>query len=172
MDPFIAEVRIFAGNFAPKGWATCDGQILPISQNTALFSLVGTNYGGDGRSTFGLPNLQGRAAMNAGAGPGLTPRHLGETSGTETVTLDLTQIPSHNHNLLAANDVGDTNQPADNTFARSSGASVYSPAGPKVVAMSPVALTAVGSGQAHNNMQPYLALTFIIAMQGVYPPRS
>jgi microcystin-dependent protein len=172
MDPFVAEVRIFAGNFAPKGWATCDGQILPISQNTALFSLVGINFGGDGRSTFGLPNLQGKAVMHAGSGPGLTQRSLGETGGTETVTLNVNQIPLHNHNLMAVNDAGDTNQPLNNGFARSSGASVYSPAGPQVVAMSAAALTPIGRGEAHNNMQPYLSLIFIIAIQGIYPPRS
>ena len=172
MDPFIAEVRIFAGNFTPKGWAACNGQIMPISQNTALFSLVGTTYGGDGKTNFALPNMQGNAAMHPGSGRGLTPRDLGETGGSTTVTLNLSQIPQHNHNVMAINDVGDTNQPANNGIARSSGASVYSPAGPPAVAMSASALPVTGGGQAHNNMQPFLALNFIIALQGVFPPRS
>lgn len=170
MDPFVAEVKIFAGNFAPRGWATCDGQLLPISQNTALFSLIGITYGGDGRSTCALPNLKGRAVMHPGHGPGLTPYRLGEMSGTETVTLTAQQIPFHTHNLMAVNDVGDTNQPSNNGMARSSGASVYGTAGAQTK-MSDAALANTGGGLAHNNMQPYLSMLFIIALQGIYPQR-
>lgn len=172
MDPFLAEVRIFTGNFAPKGWASCDGQILPLSQNTALFSLLGTTYGGDGKSTFALPNLSGRAPLHAGQSPGLSEYFLGEQGGSQSVTLVVSEIPAHNHNIVSVNDVGDTNQAAGNGIARSSGAAVYGPAGPAQVNMAPTALGATGISSAHNNMQPYLPLYFIIAMQGVYPPRS
>lgn len=171
-DPFVAEIRIFAGNFAPKGWATCDGQILPISQNTALFSLLGTMYGGDGRVTFGLPDLKGRAPMHWGDGPGLTPRDIGEASGTETVSLLSTEMPSHTHNLRAVGDVGDTNDPSGNSIARSTGAAVYNAASSPLVQMSDFAVGQMGMGLPHNNMQPYLTLAFIIALQGVYPPRG
>lgn len=171
MDPFVAEVRIFAGNFAPKGWATCDGQLLPISQNTALFSLLGTTYGGDGKSNFALPDMRGRAAMQPGQGPGLSDRYLGESAGEETVTLIVSEIPAHNHTIMSINDSGDTNQPAGNGFARSTGASVYSPSGPQQASLSPTALSPTGGSQPHNNMQPYLVLNYIIAMQGVFPQR-
>ncbi len=172
MDPFVAEVRIFAGNFAPKGWATCDGQILPISQNTALFSLLGTTYGGDGKSTFALPNMRGRVAVHPGQGPGLSYRDLGETGGSEAVILNNSELPAHNHNVMTVNDVGDTNQAANNGIARSSGAAVYSPAGQPMVAMSELSLSENGRSMPHNNMQPYLTLNYIIAMQGVFPPRG
>lgn len=171
MDPFVAEIRIFTGNFAPTGWARCDGQILPLSQNTALFSLLGTIYGGNGLNTFALPNLQGRSPMHPGQGPGLSLRDLGEESGSETVTLLSTETPSHTHNLMAINDIGDVNTPTNNGFSRSTGASVYAASGP-VTAMSPQAISIAGSGLPHNNRQPLLTLTFIIALQGVFPPRS
>jgi len=170
-DPFVAEIKIFAGNFAPKGWATCDGQIIPISQNTALFSLLGTTYGGDGKSNFALPNLQGMAPMHPGDGHGLSNRYLGETGGTTAVTLLNSEIPAHNHALQFVNDVGDINTPQNFTMARSSGGAVYNGAGVGHVAMSPLSLSNTGGGQAHNNMQPYLTLMFIIAMQGIYPQR-
>lgn len=170
-DPFVAEIRIFTGNFAPTGWATCDGQILPLSQNTALFSLLGTNYGGNGQSTFGLPDLKGRSPMHHGQGPGLSVRDLGEFSGSETVTLLASETPSHNHNLVSIGDVGDTNTPTNNGFARSTGAAVYNASG-ATVAMAPQAIGIVGSGLPHNNRQPLLTLNFIIALQGVYPPRQ
>ena len=170
-DPFVAEVRIFAGNFAPTGWARCDGQILSISQNTALFSLLGTTYGGNGQSTFALPDLQGRSPMHPGQGPGLSLHDLGESSGTETVTLLTSETPPHNHTLKAINDFGDINTPTDNGFARSSGAAVYAASGP-VTALSPQAISVVGADAPHNNRQPLLTLTFIIALQGVYPPRT
>ena len=120
-EPFIAEIRIFAGNFAPRGWALCDGQLLPISQNTALFSLIGTVYGGDGETNFALPDLRGRAAMHAGNGPGLTPRQLGSRSGAATVTLTPGEVPSHNHAMRASPNPGESPDPTGNTLARSVG---------------------------------------------------
>ncbi len=170
-DPFVAEIRIMACNFAPTGWAFCNGQLLPISQNTALFSLLGTYYGGNGQSTFGLPDLQGRAPMHQGQGPGLSSRFLGEEGGVETVTLIQSEIPVHNHNIMTVNDIGDTNQPTGNSLSRSSGASVYGTAGGNAM-LAVTALGVTGSSFPHNNMQPYLALNFVIALQGVYPPRS
>jgi len=173
-EKFVAEIRIFAGNFAPTGWATCDGQLLPISQNTALFSLLGTTYGGDGKSTFALPNLQGSAPLQQGQGPGLSLRDLGEIGGEQNVTLLQTEMPAHNHTAVAASGTG---QPDPTSNAWASGAkgfgSIYSPSVPASnVQMSPAALSINGSSQPHNNMMPYLCLTFIIALQGVFPPRS
>jgi len=171
MDPFVAEIRIMANNFAPAGWALCNGQILPISQNTALFSLLGTTYGGNGLSTFALPDLQGRAPMHHGQGPGLTDRFLGETGGSVTETLIISEIPSHNHTLVSIPDVGDSNQPAGNGIARSTGAAIYSATAAPMVQMGPNSLSTTGSSLPHNNLQPLLTLNFVIAMQGVYPPR-
>ena len=171
-DPFIAEIRIFAGNFAPRGWALCQGQLLPIAQNTALFSLIGTIYGGDGRTTCGLPNLQGRAPMHPGNGPGLSLRRLGERSGNETRTLTTAQIPSHNHTLNINDGVyGDSNLPGGNIFAKSAvpTASEYSTVAPTIKGGE---LSDTGGGQSHNNMQPYLGLYYIIAIVGTYPSRS
>lgn len=170
-DQFVAEIRMVSFNFAPSGWATCDGQLLPISQNTALFSLLGTNYGGNGLSTFGLPNLQGRAAMHQGSGPGLSSRFVGEEGGVETVTLLQTEIPVHTHNMMAANFPADSNNPTGNTLARSSNVAAYGTTG-NSVQMNPLTLSASGSSFPHNNMQPYLALYFVIAMQGIFPPRQ
>lgn len=176
MDPFVAEIRIFSFNFAPKGWAFCDGQILPLSQNTALFSLLGTTYGGDGKSNFALPNLQGCAAMHPGQGPGLSLHDLGETGGSETVTLLESEIPSHSHALMAdaAND-GQAHSPLNGSYAKippgSPPAYASAPA-TMPVNMSSFALAPAGGNQPHNNMQPYLTLNFCIALQGVYPPRS
>jgi microcystin-dependent protein len=170
-DPFVAEIRIFAFNFAPKGWAFCDGQLLPISQNTALFSLLGTFYGGDGKSTFALPDLQGSAAMHQGQGQGLSQRFLGQQSGSESITLLQTEMPQHPHTLTAQGAPGDTSSPANAAYARVIGATPYEPPGP-LVAMAPTALPPAGGGLPHNNLQPYLTLNFCIAMQGVFPPRS
>ena len=169
-DPFVAEIRIFAGNFAPNGWATCDGQILPLSQNTALFSLLGTTYGGDGRSNFALPNLQGRAPMHSGQGPGLSLRFWGESEGSQTVTLLQTEIPAHTHTLQAVNDLADSSNPGG-SLARAVNVRPYASATPNT-AMSAQAVGNSGNSQPHNNLQPYLALIFIIALQGVFPPRS
>lgn len=170
-EPFIAEIRIFAGNFAPRSWAFCNGQLLPLSQNTALFALIGTTYGGDGRTTTALPNLQGRAPMHPGIGPGLTSRSLGQRGGDEHVTLSETQIPNHNHIAKASDEKGETNLPKENVFAQSTIpiASVYSAESPDVIGGE---LTLSGGSQAHNNMQPYLTLNYIIALQGLYPSRS
>jgi microcystin-dependent protein len=170
-DPFVAEIRMFAGNFAPTGWAMCDGQLLPISQNTALFSLVGTFYGGDGKSTFALPDLQGSAPMGQGDGPGLSQRFLGEQGGTEFVTLLQTELPSHGHTAFAKTSLGNSQTPADQTWAGSNNAKQYVNTPPNL-AMSPLATSLTGGGLPHNNMPPYLVVTFIIAMQGVFPPRS
>lgn len=173
-DPFVAEIRIFAGNFAPKHWAFCNGQLMPISQNTALFSLLGTTYGGDGKSTFALPDLQGRSPMQHGQGPGLTRRFLGEMSGTETVTLMQAEMPHHTHQLQAVAPgpftIGNRAVPEGNLLAAPSAGNQYTP---NLVpqTMAPQALSTAGSTAPHNNMQPYLTLTFIIALQGIFPPR-
>lgn len=172
-DPFVAEIRIFPFNFAPKGWAWCDGQLLPLSQNTALFSLLGTTYGGDGKSNFALPDLQGRAPMHPGQGPGLSLHDLGETGGSETVTLLESEIPAHSHTLMAQGAPADTNVPVGNSIARVIGATPYlPPAGAPLVAMAPQALAPAGGDQPHNNLQPYLTFYFNIALQGVFPPRT
>jgi len=173
-DPFVAEIRIFPFNFAPKGWAWCDGQLMPISQNTALFSLLGTTYGGDGKSTFALPNLQGRAPMHPGQGPGLSLHDLGETGGSETVSLLESEIPLHNH-FVAAQTVplGSLVMPSSSTtLTRPASGNLYNVAGPAQVSMAPEALQPAGGDQPHNNMQPYLTFYFCIALQGVFPPRS
>lgn len=170
-DPFVAEIRIFPFNFAPKGWAWCDGQLLPISQNTALFSLLGTTYGGNGTSNFALPDLQGRSPMHPGQGPGLSLHDLGETGGSETVTLLESEMPAHNHALQTFNDIGEdrlVNSTA--AMARSTGGFLYNAPG-ALVQMSPQAISPVGGDQPHNNMQPYLTFYFCIALQGVFPPR-
>jgi microcystin-dependent protein len=173
VDPFVAEIRIFPFNFAPKGWAFCDGQILPISQNTALFSLLGTTYGGDGKSTFALPNMQGNTPMHPGQGPGLSLHDLGETGGSETVSLLESEIPSHAHTLRAATDPGDLKIPTPaRALARSQGANAYQTTTTGLVMMSDNVLAPAGGDQPHNNMQPYLTLNFCIALQGVFPPRT
>ena len=175
MDPFVAEIRIFPFNFAPKGWAFCDGQLLPISQNTALFSLLGTTYGGDGKSTFELPNMQGNAPMAPGQGPGLSLHDLGETGGTETVTLLQTEIPAHTHFMRAHNlDPADVQNPTPQTsLAQSSQGNAYNATtATGLVSLAAEALGPAGGSLPHNNMQPYLTLSFCIALQGVYPPRT
>jgi microcystin-dependent protein len=171
MDPFVAEIRIFPFNFAPKGWAFCDGQILPISQNTALFSLLGTTYGGDGKSNFALPDMQGNAPMHPGQGPGLSLHDLGETGGSETVTLLESEIPSHSHGLIASQADGTDQQGGQELFASGIGLAMFAPPGP-LTAMSNQAIAPAGGDQPHNNMQPYLTLNFNIALQGVFPPRT
>ena len=172
-DPFVAEIRIFPFNFAPKGWAWCDGQLLPLSQNTALFSLLGTTYGGNGKSNFALPDLQGRAPMHPGQGPGLSLHDLGETGGSEAVTLLESEIPSHAHSLMASVDAANAQTPSSAvTLARSAGGTAYSTTTSGLVAMSDQALEPAGGDQPHNNLQPYLTFYFAIALQGVFPPRS
>lgn len=173
-EPFVAEIRIFAGNFAPRGWAFCNGQLLPVSQNTALFSLIGTTYGGDGRSTTALPNLQGRAPMHPGRGPGLTARRLGERGGSETITLTEAQMPDHTHTLMADSFPASFQIPAANrTFARSNLGNAYqSDSSSNLVPMADRVLDSTGGSQPHNNLQPFLAINFIIALVGLYPSRS
>jgi microcystin-dependent protein len=179
MDPFVAEIRIFPFNFAPKGWAFCDGQLLPLSQNTALFSLLGTTYGGDGKSNFALPNLQGRAPMHPGQGPGLSLHDLGEAAGTDTVTLLSTEIPTHHHTFNAASQGATTPNPAGGSYAQgqwtasgtSGNVNIYYTAAPNTT-LAPNAIGPNNGGQPHNNLMPYLTLNFCIALQGVYPPRT
>ena len=172
-DPFVAEIRIFPFNFAPKGWAWCDGQLMPLSQNTALFSLLGTTYGGNGKSNFALPDLQGRAPMFWGQGPGLSLHDIGETGGAETVTLLESEIPVHTHAMGAHDiDLGELNAPASNrSLAKSANATAYTTAS-NLVGMSSSTLAPTGGDRPHNNMQPYLTFYFCIALQGVYPPRT
>ena len=169
MDPFVAEIRIFPFNFAPSGWAFSNGQLMPISQNTALFSLLGTTYGGDGKSTFALPDLRGTAPMHPGQGPGLSLYDLGQMGGSETVTLLQSEIPAHNHQVQVINDSGFSSEPTANVPARNT---FYNNAVSPAVAMSSSALAPVGGNQPHNNMMPYLTVNFNIALQGIFPPRS
>jgi microcystin-dependent protein len=171
-DPFVAEIRIFPFNFAPRGWAWCDGQLLPLSQNTALFSLLGTTYGGNGKSNFALPDLQGRTPMHPGQGPGLSLHDLGETGGSETVSLLESEIPAHSHGMLGAAEAAEENDPAGHAFAVTVGNNIYSTATSPLVNMADVTLAPAGGDQPHNNMQPYLTFYFNIALQGVFPPRT
>ena len=170
-DPFVAEIRIFPFNFAPKGWAWCDGQLLPLSQNTALFSLLGTTYGGDGKSNFALPDIQGNAVMHQGQGPGLSLHDLGETGGSETVTLLESEIPAHSHATNASEADGLERTPKGQLLATGISISQYQTPGP-LTGLSPNAVAPAGGDQPHNNLQPYLTFYFNIALQGVFPPRT
>lgn len=168
-DPFVAEIRMFGFNFAPTGWAQCNGQLLPISQNTALFSLLGTMYGGDGKSTFALPDLQNSVPIFWGQGPGLSLYDEGQQGGSEFVTLISSEMPLHTHDLIASEEVVNAND-VDNTFFGAGETRYATPA--NITNMSPFALTVAGSSLPHNNMMPYLVVNFCIAMQGVFPPRG
>ncbi len=178
-DPFVGEIRSFPFNFAPRGWAFCNGQLLPLSQNTALFSLLGTYYGGNGSSNFALPNLQGNVPMGDGQGPGLSLRDLGETGGVQTVTLLTTEIPQHAHTLNARVGPAQSPDPANNVLSPGTwqqGANLgvvqtYATQSPNAQ-MSPTAAALAGGSQPHNNMMPYLTINWCIALQGVYPPRQ
>jgi microcystin-dependent protein len=172
-DPFLAEIRIFPFTFAPKGWAFCNGQLMPISQNTALFALLGTVYGGDGKSTFALPNMQGNAAMQPGQSEGLSYRHLGETGGSETIKLLEAEMPLHTHTVNTNTDPGTLQQPGpDRILARSANATAYqSNTTGNLAAMASQALASTGGSLPHNNMQPYLTVNYCIAMQGIFPQR-
>ncbi|MBW7476070.1 tail fiber protein [Paenibacillus oenotherae] len=173
MDPYVGEIRIFAGSYAPRGWAFCNGQLVAIRQNTALFSILGVQYGGDGKTTFALPNLQGKAPMNQGNGPGLTPRSVGEDVGSSTVTLLTTELPNHIHTATCPSNVAaDQMTPQGAVWANTGGRK-----GDKVYSdlintpMNPMAILPQGGSQPHNNMQPYLAINYIIALEGVFPQR-
>lgn len=175
VDPFIGEVTMFAGNFAPRGWAFCDGQLLSISDNSALFSLLGTTYGGDGRTTFGLPDLRGRVAIHAGQGPGLTDRRQGSKGGVETVTLNIAQLPHHNHTLNIVNSLAKESSPVGHAPALPSGGGpmLYgSPDGGDTAEFHQSTIGYAGGGQAHENMPPYGTVRYIIALQGVFPSRN
>ena len=168
--PFIGQIDLFAGNFAPRNYATCQGQLLSISQNTALFSILGTTYGGDGRTTFGLPNLESRAPMHPGRGPGLSQRRLGERAGSPTVPLNEAENGVHNHPMLAGT-AGTTNTPAANLGIADVNSVFAAPSSP-ALGLDGNALLPQGSGVPHTNEQPYLVVTFIIALQGVFPSRN
>ena len=168
MDAFIGEIRIFGGDYAPPGWAFCNGQLLPLSQNTALFSLLGTVYGGDGKSTFALPDLQGSAPMQPGQGQGLSLRDLGEMSGVESITLLVSEIPLHAHTYQATEEAANENNPGGN--APGNGVGMYA-APNNLTPMAFQTLPPAGGGLPPNNMQPYLALNFCIALQGIFPQR-
>ena len=176
-DQFLAEIRLFGGNFAPAGWALCNGQIMPIAQNTALFSILGTFYGGNGTTTFGLPDLQARIPLhadNGAAAPGLTPVDLGEQLGSAAVTLLASEMPSHTHAPAAYSGGGDTDSPASASWAQARlgrvSDQIYATAG-GTQPMHEAALASAGGGQPHNNLSPYLVINFIIALQGIYPTR-
>ena len=167
-EPFLAEIRIFGFGFAPRGWAFCNGQLMPISQNTALFSLLGTTYGGDGRTTFALPNMQGSTPVQPGQGTGLSPRNLGDTGGSSSVSLTQSHMASHNHLLVTSNNDGNNTNPTARYFGR--GNQIYgTPA--NLGSMAQGMLGQTGGNQPHNNLQPYLTLNFCIAMQGIFPSR-
>jgi microcystin-dependent protein len=168
-QPYVGEIRMFAGNFAPAGWMFCDGQILPISEYDTLFNLIGTTYGGDGQETFGLPNLQGRVPLHNGTGSSGTTYVIGEPAGVEQVTLTTQQMPIHAHPMLASTDTGSGSNPGGNLLAQASGAILFLKAQSPTVALSSQVVGSVGGNQPHDNMQPYLCLSFIISLFGVFP---
>lgn len=170
-DPFIGQIMFGAFNFAPRGWAECNGQLLPIAQNTALFALLGTQYGGNGQTTFALPDMRGRMPMHAGQGPGLSPREQGEAAGHETVTLTPAQMPAHSHDLKATNTEANLVSPSGNLPATKSRVALYA-SGPVDATMSPLAITQAGGSQPHDNMSPFLTVKCYIALFGVFPSRN
>lgn len=172
-EPFVGEVRMFAGNFAPRGWAFCDGQLLAVSQNDALFSLLGTIYGGDGRTTFGLPDMRGRLALHAGSGPGLSPRRLGAKGGSENETLTVNQLPSHSHSVHAANTAGSSTNPTGNFARDAAGSDIYIQAlTSTTTTLHPSAVNNTGGSRSHTNLMPFLCINYIIALFGIYPSRQ
>lgn len=172
-EPFIGEIRMFGGNFAPAGWALCQGQQIPISQNDTLFNLIGTIYGGDGQETFDLPNLSSRIPVHAGQGPGLSQNYqLGETFGVEQVTLSTQQIPVHNHSMLASNEFGQNSSPTGGYYAQIQAGQLYHEPFDPTVVLNPGALSPVGGSQPHENMMPFLCINFIISLYGIYPPMN
>lgn len=171
-DQFLGEIRMFGTNFPPKGWAQCNGQLMPLSQNTALFALLGTMYGGDGKSTFGLPDLMGRAPIAYGQVPGLSERLVGHLGGSETVTLLESEIPAHTHTLRATNSPADVSSPTATTaLARSTGKAAYHALDGNATTMAPGVISVAGGDQPHNNLMPFLVVTFCIALQGIFPHR-
>jgi len=170
-EPFVGEIRMFAGNFAPRGWALCDGQLLAVSQNDALFSLFGTIYGGDGRTTFGLPDIRGRIPMHAGSGPGLSSRRLGAKSGSEKVTLKTNQLPSHTHQLTGNSTDATDKTPTDKVVAKISGGSLYNNGG-NALSLSSKSVTPVGESKSHTNLMPAICINYIVALFGIYPSRQ
>jgi len=170
-EPFVGEIRMFAGNFAPRSWAFCDGQLLTISQNDALFSLLGTNYGGDGRTTFGLPDLRGRLPIHAGTGPGLSARRLGTKLGTEQVALTVNELPSHGHAMSATSDAATDTLATGKVLAQVTGANMYRSTG-SPQPLNPASVSDIGGSRSHTNLMPYLCVNFIIALFGIYPSRQ
>ena len=171
-DPFVAEIRVFGFNFPPRGWASCSGQLMPLSQNTALFSLLGTMYGGDGKSTFALPDLQDRSPMHQGQGQGLSLRTVGESGGAEFITLLESEMPVHTHQARATGSPADVSSPTATTaLARSTGKTAWAPSDGNNTTLHPNAVTPTGGSFPHNNLMPYLVLNYCIALQGVYPQR-
>jgi len=170
-EPFVGEIRMFAGNFAPRGWAFCDGQLLAVSQNDALFSLLGTIYGGDGRTTFGLPDMRGRLPIHAGHGPGLSERRLGAKGGAEKVTLTVNQLPSHGHGFFVRNATAIEGNPQDNLLGELAGGQLIYTEDTQDANLSSEAVTHVGGSRSHTNLMPFLCIHFIIALVGIYPSR-
>lgn len=168
-EPYIGEIMMFGGNFCPRGWGNADGQLLPVSQNQALFSILGTTYGGDGRTTFALPDMRGRVAIHVGQGPGLSNRQNGSKGGAETHTLNVSELPSHSHSLQATNNSGSSRKPEGKVPAKTR-KKAYGSAGS--TQMAPQAVSSVGGGQPHNNMQPFLTIRYCMALQGLYPSRN
>lgn len=173
-DPYLGEIRMFAGNFAPEGWALCDGALLSIAENDALFSLIGLTYGGDGTTTFALPDLRGRLPVGQGAGPGLTPRRTGEQFGTDTVTLTAQQLPAHGHEFVATTAIGTSASPENTLFADTGNDEIYAPApeNPPFKTMNQQTVRNDGGGASHDNHMPSLAMIYIICLAGIFPPKS
>lgn len=171
-EPFVGEIRMFAGNFAPRGWAFCDGQLLAVSQNDALFSLLSTIYGGDGRTTFGLPDLRGRVPIHAGSGPGLTNRRLGSKAGTENETLAVSQLPSHTHELQGTTTNGSQPNPGDHVLATNAVLEPYAANETLDATLASQTITNLGGSRSHTNLQPFLCIHFIVALFGIYPSRQ
>ncbi len=172
-QPYVGEIRIFAGNFAPAGWMFCEGQLLAIAENETLFQLIGTTYGGDGQSTFALPDLRGRLPIHQGTGPGLSTRTIGESSGVETVTLTVGQLPVHTHPVLLSSAAGTQANPQNQILGASPNVRVYRPtAVPPAVALAPTSVTLTGGSQPHDNLMPFLCVSFIISLFGIFPSQT
>lgn len=171
-EPFIGEIRMFAGNFAPLGWAFCEGQLLLISENDALFQLIGTTYGGDGQTTFALPDLRGRIPIHMGQGAGLSNRSIGESSGTEAETLTVNQLPVHSHTFVGTSSTASATSPVGAVVASPTAIDLYRPTAVPGAGLAPNALAVQGGSQPHENMQPYLCVSFIIALEGIYPTQN